>query len=80
MGGSSCSPKRFLKEQVQLWTSLWDNTQDPEVLDRVKGAILESRQEALNSSPPVIELSDFIHTLKTYHKDSKGWIVGLALN
>ena len=57
-----------------MWLSLWHPTDHPDTLQAVQEALQQARMLALNSPchSPVIEFDKYIHTLKRYHKDSKG--------
>ena len=70
--GFSFCPNKIIKQQVQLWQALWDPTTNPNKLEQVRNVLEESRIIALNSPPPVVDIESFIHTIKTYNKNSRG--------
>ena len=56
-----------------MWSNLWNPKHTrPEEVQELIDAMEDLRSQAGESSPINVSMDLFMHTLKTYHKDSKG--------
>ena len=63
----------FFQNEQKVWSGFWapaDLSQGEK--DELTHDLDDLRQKALGTEVPTVSLQEFMHSLNTYHKDSKG--------